>query len=295
MDEFDGAAAVFTDVRAWWSPERARHYLQLDPEAVVRCVVVDGVPAGAMTAGRLFHHGPEDDALHCEIAVAAPYRRRGIGRRLHAEAAAVARRRGKRTLSIVAGEHETAGIAFLTALGFTEHERAKALGLRLAGRAAPAIEPPPGYRITTLAAEPALERAVYEVDVEAVPDIPNADGPTIVPPYEEWRALQVGQPGFSPEMLFIAVRDDEVAGYSLIAHVPDGTVEHHMTGVRTGHRGRGVASALKRAAIAWAVTESVGELITENAEDNVAMRAINRRLGYEPRPDWIAFRCAVGS
>ncbi len=295
MDEFAAAAVVFTTVRPWWDPRRAAHYLGLDPDSVVRCIDVEGAPAGAMSIGRLFHHGPDDDSLFCEIGVVEGYRRRGIGRALHAEAAAAARVRGKRYLHIVANEAEEAGLAFLGALGFGEHERAKALGLRLDGLRAPAPNPPPGYAITTLAEAPHLERRVYEVDREAVPDIPSPDGPQVVPAYEEWRALQLEQPGFRPDLLFVATTGDEVAGYSLLMEVPDGTVEHQMTGVLRAHRGRGVASALKRAVIAWAAATGVRELVTENAPDNTAMRGINRRLGYEPKPDWLVFRGEVAS
>ncbi len=55
-----------------------------------------------------------------------------------------------------------------------------------------------------------------------------------------------------------------------------------MTAVRPAWRGRGIATALKRATIAWAMEHGVEGLETGNDEENAPMRAINRTLGYAP-------------
>jgi RimJ/RimL family protein N-acetyltransferase len=51
-----------------------------------------------------------------------------------------------------------------------------------------------------------------------------------------------------------------------------------------------VATALKRATIAWAVEHGLEALETGNDEDNLPMRAVNARLGYTPMPDLLTLR-----
>lgn len=63
-----------------------------------------------------------------------------------------------------------------------------------------------------------------------------------------------------------------------------------MTGVARDWRGRGIATALKRATIDWALANGVGALAGANDTVNAPMRAVNSRLGYQPQPDEIQFR-----
>jgi GNAT superfamily N-acetyltransferase len=97
------------------------------------------------------------------------------------------------------------------------------------------------------------------------------------------------------EACFVALADGEVVGWAnlgLPAARP-GTAIHCMTGVKRDWRGRGVASALKRASIAWAVTHGLHQLETENDVSNAPMRAVNGRLGYEPQPDRVLLRAEL--
>ncbi len=65
---------------------------------------------------------------------------------------------------------------------------------------------------------------------------------------------------------------------------------HDMTAVRRAWRGRGLAHALKAATIVWAIGAGLEALDTGNDIDNAPMRAVNRRLGYEPLPDEVFMR-----
>ena len=60
-----------------------------------------------------------------------------------------------------------------------------------------------------------------------------------------------------------------------------------MTGVRRDWRGRGVATALKRAQITAAQEAGLRRLRTQNDLANSAMRRVNEKLGYLPRLTWI--------
>ena len=63
-----------------------------------------------------------------------------------------------------------------------------------------------------------------------------------------------------------------------------------MTAVRPAYRGRGIATALKRATIAWAIGHGLESLETSNDVHNAPMRAVNAALGYEPMPDLIGLQ-----
>lgn len=65
---------------------------------------------------------------------------------------------------------------------------------------------------------------------------------------------------------------------------------HDMTAVVRHWRGRGLAGALKRATIVWALDHGLEALETGNDDANAPMRAVNARLGYKPLPDEITMR-----
>ena len=63
-----------------------------------------------------------------------------------------------------------------------------------------------------------------------------------------------------------------------------------MTAVARDWRGRGLATALKRATIGWAIADGIELLEAGNDTDNLAMRTVNARLGYVPSPDNLTLR-----
>jgi RimJ/RimL family protein N-acetyltransferase len=66
-----------------------------------------------------------------------------------------------------------------------------------------------------------------------------------------------------------------------------------MTAVARDWRGRGIATTLKRATIAWAAGNGLEALESANDVDNAPMRAVNQRLGYRPLPDEVYVRGPV--
>jgi GNAT superfamily N-acetyltransferase len=63
-----------------------------------------------------------------------------------------------------------------------------------------------------------------------------------------------------------------------------------MTGVLRGWRGRGIAGALKRAEIAWAMRNGFTRLETANEERNEPIRRLNQRHGYVAEPGHVIVR-----
>jgi mycothiol synthase len=95
-------------------------------------------------------------------------------------------------------------------------------------------------------------RGAYAVEVECVPDVP-ATTPIAAYPFERHLYGQRHR------------------------------LEHGLTAVLRSHRGRGVATRLKGAQIAWAAHHGYTELITATDTTNGPMRRVSAKLGYAER------------
>jgi RimJ/RimL family protein N-acetyltransferase/N-acetylglutamate synthase-like GNAT family acetyltransferase len=87
-----------------------------------------------------------------------------------------------------------------------------------------------------------------------------------------------------------AVLDESgsVVGFTFL-NVAGKRAQHGFTGTVQEHRGRGLATAAKRRALRTAAERGVTRVTTSNAEENAAMRAINRKLGFEPIGEHVIF------
>lgn len=259
---------------------------------------IDARPVGVATVGRIYMHPPEFDAFWATITVVEGARRRGIGTALLTTISDRAHERGKNVLHIPAYDARPDGIGFLTRRGFVEYERSKALSLELADHEPPSSDVPAGIILTTLAARPDLVDGVYDVAVEAFADIPGGETPIATGDRAEFRAREIDRPGIPHDGFVVAVDEatGRVVGYASLIRIPGATrpsAWHDMTAVARDHRGRGLAGAMKRAVIRWAMTDGLEVLETGNDTDNAAMRAVNARLGYTPLPDTLILRGPV--
>ena len=148
--------------------------------------------------------------------------------------------------------------------------------------------------LTTLAAHPDLVPGVHRVALEAFADIPGGDEPMAVGDLAEFRARDVDRDSIPAEAFFVAVdaATGDVVGYSSLMLTPGSTTTawYDMTAVLRAWRGRGLALALKRATIGWAIGRGLTALDTGNDVDNAPMRAVNARLGFRPLPDLLTLR-----
>ena len=87
-----------------------------------------------------------------------------------------------------------------------------------------------------------------------------------------------------------AVLDENgsVVSFSFL-NVGGDRARHGFTGTVREHRGRGLAMAAKRRTLRTAAARGVTRVTTSNAEENAAMRAINRKLGFEPIGEDVIF------
>lgn len=255
---------------------------------------VDGRPVGAATVGRIYMYPPEYDGLWASIHVLADARRRGIGSALLRATSERARSAGKTALHVPTSDARPDSVAFLTRRGFTEHERSKIVRLELAGLTPPPVEPPAGIAFTSVAERPDLVPGIHAVALEAFLDIPGGDQPTAAGDLAEFRARDVDRPTIPPDAFMVAVESatGQVVGYASLLLLPGQSrvAWHDMTAVLRHWRGRGLAVALKRATIGWAIANGLETLETGNDQDNAAMRAVNARLGYRPVADRLVLR-----
>ena len=100
--------------------------------------------------------------------------------------------------------------------------------------------------------------------------------------FPSWRRGVLDAVGLTPETHWVALEGDRPVGMTFLKRLSEDAAENDYTGVAATHRGRGIATALKRRAIAWARQHGVSWFYTSSEMGNARMIAINRRLGYQP-------------
>jgi GNAT superfamily N-acetyltransferase len=255
---------------------------------------VGGEMVGVASVGQIISYRPEFERWWVTVRVRESYRRQGIGSALLVVGSRAARAVGKTGLQTSLSERHADGHAFLQHRGFVEFDRYRMVDLDLGRLPKPAIDHPAGVEITTLAARPDLVAGVHAVAELAFPDIPHADEPMQAGSLDEFRKRDVERPGMPSEAFYVALdtATGEVVGYASLMRIPGrpDAAWHDMTAVAPAHRGRGIATALKRATIAWAMDAGMRVLETGNDVENAPMRAVNAALGYRPIPDEIGLR-----
>ena len=265
FDVDEVAYVIETDVRSIWL------LASRGPE-VVAC----GVGRPSSIAGSLF----------AMARVLPEHRRQGIGTVLYEALSEHARSRGDTSLFGRVREDDAESRRFAAARGFAEVSREHEVVLDVAA-ADVSGKPPAGIELATLAERPELEQAVYEVDAEVAPDMPRPEGGDHdQPTFERWHAMYLEGPGAAPDTCVIALAGDEVVGYTGLrrrgATSPDAM--NMLTAVRRPWRRQGIATALKREQIVRARKLGIQQIYTGNDEENVGMRGVNARLGYQPAP-----------
>ena len=189
------------------------------------------------------------------------------------EASASARAIGKEGLEVWTTDETPEVAVFLEARAYALHRSYVVSELDVSSAPDPG---PPGVELTTFAERPDLAEALYAVACESYPDQPGrAD--SRMSPFEVWRSW--GLDPHEPTAYFIAFDGERVLGYGYLEVEGDGA-KHGFTGIARDMRGRGLASAIKRAQISWAKANGLRSLRTANEVRLEQMLALNRRYGY---------------
>jgi len=261
------------------------------PETVWLLAEEDGtaVGAGRLTPG---WHSPPGVA-RADVRVTTAARGRGIGAALLDDLQSRSETLGASTLEVEVRDDDPGSLAWAEGQGFREVGRSVRLALDLTATEEPAVAPPEGVELVVWAERPDLAPGIYEVACEAYPDEPGS-GDVAMEPFEAWLSQDMQGSGDRADAVFVALAGDEVVGYAKLSmSARRGYVLHDMTGVKRAFRGRGIASALKRAEIAWAKREGFRTLETFNDELNAPIRALNEKHGYRPATGSVTLRRAV--
>lgn len=240
------------------------------------------------------------DTAWVDLEVLAPYRGKGVGRRLLQEVVALAQDRGRSVL--IGGTHEEDGRAFLRAIGAQVglHTRQSRLYLEevdwpmVEAWVAEGPDRSPGSELefhTDLMTGSFLE-GYCDLMTQVFNQMPRGD-------------LSIGDEVFTPETVRAWVEGILNAGgvkLTALTREPDGTlsgvtemgyfpdrptfIHQYMTGVQDACRGRGLGKWLKAAMLLHVrdAHPEVEVVVTYNATVNVPMLSINERLGF--RPHW---------
>jgi len=253
---------------------------------------IDGIEAGAGVGVTGWHAEPGVGRI--EVEVLEEWRAQGLGTALLEHLTAWSVARGQTHADSSVEELDAASLAWARRRGFTEVGRSALLALDLETATWPEIDPPEGITIASWADRPDAVQGMYEVACEAYVDVPG-EADTEMASFESWRANDLDGAGDRPEATFVAFQGVDVVGYAKLSlsEARPTVAFHDMTGVKRAWRGRGIASALKRAEIAWAMDAGFERLITFNEVRNEPIRVLNERYGYVVEPGSIRVRGAL--
>lgn len=148
-----------------------------------------------------------------------------------------------------------------------------------------------GIRVSTFAAEmqtdPDAPRKFHALSSEIRRDIPGPDVLEDVP-FEQF-VKSLDSQNRLLDAHFVAIRGDEwIAMSTLWRRGADDVLQTGATGVVRSERGKGIAKLLKYHAVNYAKRRGAPQIITDNAEQNAPMRAINQQLGFVALPEtWL--------
>lgn len=221
------------------------------------------------------------------VVVLPEHRRRGLGRGLLERIAAAARDHGSEILAAGVEEGDADGEAFAARFGLREVLREVEV-VRALGPDEADPKPVEGIEVVALERRPDLLEETYALASSTMPEMP-LHAPFTMPDYERWLEEDATGEDVVTGGTLVALDDGRVVAFAgLVRRAADPLLaEHGFTGVAASHRGRGIATLLKRSQIAWASRNGFRELMTATQWGNAPMRAINDRLGYEARPAWI--------
>jgi GNAT superfamily N-acetyltransferase len=288
--ETDGEVQACLDLVSSLYPNRA---MLLEEVREIEAAVPDQARFQALEEGRIVGTASimaeprlrERRGAHASIVAARDSRGRGVGTGLYRALSEWARGRELEELEGAVKEGEDESLRWVERRGFAETTRESLLTLELAAIEPPAVDPPEGVEIVSWAGRPELADGMYEVALEAYPDIPGNEDDAMES-FEEWLTHDMTGPGDLPEATFVALAGDEVVGFAKfsLTRAQPTIAWHDVTGVKRAWRGLGIAGALKRAEVAWAKEQGYERLQTMNEERNAPIRKLNERYGYRPAP-----------
>jgi GNAT superfamily N-acetyltransferase len=286
QQQFEQWAAILNRVSGdVFDVDEIQHFIESDDESAW-LLALSGDEALGCGVGR---PSSIQSSLYTMVRVRPEHRGQGVGTRIYEALSQHAHSLGRESLWGRVREDDIGSRDFVRNRGFREAGREYEVVLDTAHAEAPP-EPPEGIELVSLAEQPGLERAVYEVDCEVGGDVPRPEGDDFEgQPFDRWREQYLEGPGAVPDTLIAALAGDEVVGYTGLRRrgASSPIAENMLTAVRRDWRRRGIATALKREQVARARAAGIQQIFTTNDETNAGMRGVNALLGYRPAPTHI--------
>ena len=312
IEPFDGGTAGEADLRAYHAlvaaadaerfpgfpatpfaafaaaARRTRH--PLGPHRAWAARAQDGTLCGA--ASVVYPEREHASAALARVTVHAAHRRRGAGTALLCALVADASAEGRLRLVDEQVPVDSPGAHWARAVGFAEVLRNcwQLLSVPEVDPARWVLPAPAGFRIehwVGVAPEPLV--AAFAVARNAMADAPTGASGFVAAPWTVERVRRAeASAAAAGEQLWYAVAVHEATGEvaALTGMIVDprrtALCWQRDTAVVRGHRGRGLAPAVK-AAMMRALTAAhpdLGRVITNTAAENAAMRRVNERIGY---------------
>jgi GNAT superfamily N-acetyltransferase len=229
--------------------------------------------------------------------IAAPlWQGQGVGKRLYRALMEAIAPHQPTLLRVKTGDQQTRALRFLADRGYvqTMHEHESRLDMV---RFDPQQFAPDRARATTQNVQiashqelktlvPDFDKQVYELHWEIMQDVPNLHPPA-KRPYSEWKK-RYDRLGFLPDGHFYAVHDNRLIGMSVLwGSESTPNLYTGTTGTLRAWRKRGMATALKVAALSWAKEQGAPFVYTTNEIGNTGMLGINARLGFVRHAGWV--------
>jgi GNAT superfamily N-acetyltransferase len=245
---------------------RRRSWVALDAEELV----------GFATANFDWFHS-ELGKARLWVGVHPHHRRAGVGTELWERA--VAQMQGADRLTVEVDD-DPAGLRFVERRGFTDYD-SEVISRLDPDDANLEARQNEGFRVLPLSKVRDRERELFEF-YGAAGGIPPGD-PEYPVTLEEWSEFILGNPLLDDEGSAVVVdAEDRVVSLAwlLVDHTRQ-RAENEWTATLPRLRGRGLARLAKVATLRWAAEHGLTEIVTGNDPDNLPVRELNRRLGYE--------------
>jgi GNAT superfamily N-acetyltransferase len=123
-------------------------------------------------------------------------------------------------------------------------------------------------------------KLVYDADAAAIVDEPSDSAPDAIA-YDDWTHEIWDAPALRHDLSVVAVDDGQVVAFTFVEADGD-RVWSGMTGTLRQYRGRGLAKAVKSAALRRARDAGIVTAATSMDDRNGPMLAVNTWLGYRP-------------
>jgi GNAT superfamily N-acetyltransferase len=285
VNAFESESVTTEMVKQWFE--------RMPPGRVAHRMVAANEAGGVIGYGVAVHEtwSPEGQ-FYVWVGIDGAWRGRGLGFALYEDARLFLREQGAGRLKSEVRDDDPASLRFAERNGFAidRHQFESALDLTTFD------ETPDAGVIPRLEAEgitfasmadfqdsPEARRRLYEVNCDTSMDLPGVDG--AYPSFDEFEQLVCGGPWYRPAGEIVALDGEQWVGLSAVQLLPEKQGAYNvMTGVIRPYRGRKIALALKLLAIRYARAAGALYLGTDNDSLNAPMLAVNRRLGYQPRP-----------